>query len=169
MQTQHVIFNDSIDLQPNHNYNLNEIKSPTLISFQPESPTMKTTATQLLFGAAFALTMILPITVSADIMVEEEFSGVVGTALNGTSVGNGFDLGSINVGSGDLLVVGVAFEAATNSPNLGTALVRDGDFDNAIEAEVFSNHSGFQQTAIFVIEDVSGTLDLQLFLSLIHI
>ena len=96
-------------------------------------------------------------------MVEEEFSGFVGTALNGTSVGPGFDLGSINVGSGDLLVVGVAFEAATNSPNLGTALVRDGDFDNFIEAEVFSNHSGFQQTAIFVIEDVSGTLNLQLF------
>ena len=96
-------------------------------------------------------------------MVEEEFSGVVGTALNGTSVGNGFDLGSINVGSGDLLVVGVAFEAATESRELGTALVRDGDFDNFIEAEVFSNHSGFQQTAIFVIEDVSGVLNLELF------
>ena len=127
---------------------------------------MKTTTTQLLFGAAFALTMILPITVSADIMVEEEFSGFVGTAINGTSVGNGFNLGSINVGSGDLLVVGVTFEAATNSPNLRTALVRDNNpenSDNIIEAEVFSNHSGFQQTAIFVIEDVSGTLDLQLF------
>jgi len=124
---------------------------------------MKKTTTQLLFGAAFALTMILPSAVSADIMVEEEFSGVVGTALNNTPVGNGFDLGSINVGSGDLLVVGVAFEAAAESLDLGTALVRDGDFANPIEAEVFSNHSGFQQTAIFVIEDVSGTLDLQLF------
>lgn len=119
---------------------------------------MKTTTTQLLFGAAFALTMILPITVSADIMVEEEFSGVVDTALNGTSA----NLGSINVGDGDLLVVGVTFEALSVSPELVTALFLGDTFGNPIQAEVFSNHSDFQQTAIFVIEDVSGTLDLSL-------
>ena len=157
LQTQHAIFNYIIDLQPSHDYNLIEIKSPTLISFQPESPTMKTTTTQLLFGAAFALTMILPITVSADIMVEEELSGVVDTA------GASANLGSFNVGNGDLLVVGVTFEAVNESLDLETALILDGDFGNVIEAEVSSNHSGFQQTAIFVIEDVSGTVDLQLF------
>ena len=90
-------------------------------------------------------------------MVEEELTGVVDTA------GASANLGSFNVGNGDLLVVGVTFEAVNESLDLATGLVLDGNFGNVIEAEVSSNHSGFQQTAIFVIEDVSGTIDLQLF------
>ena len=123
---------------------------------------MKTT-TQFLFGAAFLLTTILPITASAQIetvggspssaqIVVEQFITGVPDADDTFA----FDLGQIEVGGDedDFLVVGVAFEGSGLIPelNVNGSLVG--------EPDVQSENDGIQ-TAIFVIDDVSGLVDLR--------
>lgn len=122
---------------------------------------MKTT-TQFLFGAAFLLTTILPITASAQIetvggspssaqIVVEQFITGVPDADDTFA----FDLGQIEVGGDedDFLVVGVAFEGSGLTPelNVNGSLVG--------EPDVQSENDGIQ-TAIFVIDDVSGLVNL---------
>ena len=123
---------------------------------------MKTT-TQFLFGAAFLLTTILPITASAQIVtvggspssaqiVVEQFI----TGAPDVDDAFAFELGQIEVGGDedDFLVVGVAFEGSGLIPelNVNGSLVG--------EPNVQSDNDGIQ-TAIFVIDDVSGLVDLR--------
>ena len=121
---------------------------------------MKTT-TQFLFGAAFLLTTILPITASAQIetvggspssaqIVVEQFI----TGVPDVDDAFAFELGQIEVGGDedDFLVVGVAFEGGGPPPLLNV----NGSLE---DPDVQSENGGFQ-TAIFVIDDVSGLVNL---------
>ena len=120
----------------------------------------KITLTQLVFGTAFLLTMLTPIVGSAQIIVEEFITDVQPfpiTAPDPANPGQGFqfNLGSIDIDEDELLVVAVAFEG----PSSFSAIQFLGQEIDPILTEAAANASGIQ-TAIFVSDEVSGSIDL---------
>ena len=120
----------------------------------------KITLTQLVFGTAFLLTMLTPIVGSAQIIVEEFITDVQPISSTppdpaNPSQGFRFNLGSIDIDEDELLVVGVAFEGGSNF----SAIEFLGQEIDPLLTAVSSNASGIQ-TAIFVSDEVSGSIDL---------
>ena len=118
----------------------------------------KITLTQLVFGTAFLLTMLTPIVGSAQIIVEEFITDVQPISSmppDPANPGQGFqfNLGSIDIDEDELLVVAVAFEGPSSSIEiLGQEI-------DPISTSAAASISGIR-TAIFVSDEVSGSIDL---------